>query len=130
MFDYHLTKFIADCGWYEAFKSHITNAITAIFTKDIRHLSQLIKKSIVASPLTIAERTNNHEGSVTGWSFANKPFPAIFEFLKVSQSVKTPLPHITQAGQWTFNPAGIPVAVLIGKLAADEVERKFKKGRK
>ena len=130
LFDYHLTKFIADCGWYEDFKCHITHVITSIFTREGFVQTQHIKKSIVASPLTIVGRTNNHEGSVTGWSFSNKPFPAIFKFLKVSQAVKTPLPHVTQAGQWTFNPAGVPVAVLTGKLAADEIENKFKKGKK
>jgi phytoene dehydrogenase-like protein len=128
LFDYHLTKHVADQGWYEDFKENVTQVIIDIFSNSILDLHSLVKKSLVASPLTIVGRTNNHEGSVTGWSFANKPFPAIFEFLKVSKSVKTPIPHITQAGQWTFNPAGVPVAVLTGKLAADDVETKLRKG--
>lgn len=128
LFDYHLTKHIADLGWYEDFKEHVTRVITEIFSRKISNLHSLVKKSLIASPLTIVGRTNNHEGSVTGWSFANKPFPAVFEFLKVSQAVKTPIPHVTQAGQWTFNPAGVPVAVLTGKLAADDVEKKLSKG--
>ena len=130
LFDYHLTKHIADCGYYDDFKTFITTSITDIFTNDIPHLHSIVRKSMIASPITIVGRTNNHEGSVTGWSFANKPFPAIFEFIKVSQAVKTPIPHVTQAGQWTFNPAGVPVAVLTGKLAADEVEKKLKRGYK
>jgi phytoene dehydrogenase-like protein len=130
LFDYHLTQHIANLGWYEDFKNHVTQVIISIFQRSIPNLDALIKKSLIASPLTIVGRTNNHEGSVTGWSFANKPFPAIFEFLKVSQAVKTPIPHVSQAGQWTFNPAGVPVAVLTGKLAADDVEKKLKQGSK
>lgn len=130
LFDYALTKHIAECGYYEAFKAFITQSITDIFAQSIPDLHSLVKKSMIASPITIVGRTNNHEGSVTGWSFANKPFPAIYEFIKVSQAVKTPIPFVTQAGQWTFNPAGVPVAVLTGKLAADEVEKKLKRGRK
>jgi phytoene dehydrogenase-like protein len=127
LFDYHLCKHIADTGHYEAFKKLITRVIIEYFTVEISELPNIIFKEIVATPLTIVGRTNNHEGSVTGWSFANKPFPVYFEFLKVSQSVKTPIPHVSQAGQWTFNPAGVPVAVLTGKLAADAVEKKLKK---
>ncbi len=127
LFDYHLCKHISDSGHYEAFKKLITQVIIEYFSVEIEELPSIIFKEIVATPLTIVGRTNNHEGSVTGWSFANKPFPAIFEFLKVSQSVKTPIPHVSQAGQWTFNPAGVPVAVLTGKLAADAVEKKLKK---
>jgi hypothetical protein len=41
--------------------------------------------------------------------------------LRVSQSVKTPFATIKQAGQWGFNPAGVPVAIMTGKLAADAV---------
>jgi len=127
LFDYHLCKHIADCGHYDSFKKLITRVLIEYFSVEIKELPGIILKEIVATPLTIVGRTNNHEGSVTGWSFANKPFPAIFEFLKVSQSVKTPIPHVSQAGQWTFNPAGVPVAVLTGKLAADAVEKKLKK---
>lgn len=126
LFDFHLTQHLADCGYYNEFKEVVTNTIIEIFTPTIPHLASKITKSLIASPLTIASRTHNHEGSVTGWSFANKPFPVHYEFLKVSQAVKTPIPHVTQAGQWTFNPAGVPVAVLTGKLAADAVIKHMK----
>lgn len=126
LFDFNLTKHIADCGYYEEFKVLVTDTIIDVFTPSLPNLKAQIKKTMIASPLTIAHRTNNHEGSVTGWSFVNKPFPVHYEFLKVSQAVKTPIPHVTQAGQWTFNPAGVPVAVLTGKLAADAVIKKLK----
>ena len=45
--------------------------------------------------------------------------PAESRFKKIKQSVLTPAPDIIQAGMWTFSPAGLPVAILTGKLAAD-----------
>ncbi len=59
--------------------------------------------------------------------FANQPFPAEYRFLKVSQSVFTPIDTIKQAGQWTFNPAGVSASILTGKLAADAVIKDLKK---
>ena len=50
-------------------------------------------------------------------------FRSEFKFLRVSKSVNTPIKSIKQAGQFTFNPAGVPVAVLTGKLAADAVHK-------
>jgi phytoene dehydrogenase-like protein len=90
-------------------------------------LSNHIIKTVLTTPLTIANKTNNTEGSLTGWSFANQPFPAEYRFLKISQSVITPIDNIKQAGQWTFNPAGVPVSILTGKLAADAVLKDLNK---
>lgn len=130
LFDYELNKHIAELGYYEDFKKHVTHIILDHFEESIDNLQHKLIKTIIASPLTIVSRTNNHQGSVTGWSFANKPFPAEFQFLRVSKSVLTPIKNIKQAGQWTFNPAGVPVAVLTGKLAADAVSKSLKKRKR
>ena len=53
--------------------------------------------------------------------FANKPFPVETRFLKVSKSILTPIDNILVAGQWTFNPAGVPVSILTAKLAVDAI---------
>jgi phytoene dehydrogenase-like protein len=83
-----------------------------------------------ATPLTIESYTLNHEGSLTGWSFVNNPFPAVFKFGQVTKSVLTGIPNISQCGQWTFNPAGIPIAALTGKIASDRVVKIFKRKKK
>lgn len=127
LFDYHLAKHIADLGIYESFKSCITDLIVENLENYFPELSRHILKTIITTPLTIAKMTNVTEGSVTGWSFANHPFPAEYRFIKVSQSVLTPVETIKQAGQWTFNPAGVPVAILTGKLAADAVFKDLNK---
>jgi phytoene dehydrogenase-like protein len=42
-------------------------------------------------------------------------------------SVRTPIPGVFQAGQWTFSPSGFPTAILSGKLAADQVRKALKR---
>ena len=55
------------------------------------------------------------------------------DFRKIAETIETPFPHIHQAGQWTFSPAGLPVSILTGKLAADGVikmlEKQSRKGQ-
>ncbi len=131
LFDYDLTKLIADLGYYEEFKQFVTEAIIDFFNDEYwPNFRNTIKKTQVATPLTIQSRTFSTDGSVTGWSFGNHPFPVEYKFLKVNKSVLTPIPSIKQAGQWTFNPAGVPVAILTGKLASDVVDKELKKIKK
>jgi len=130
LFDYGLVKHIQDLGLMDEFKRRMTESIL----KAMRTLWPSLKDSVLhtnlSTPLTIKNRTNAHEGSVTGWSFSNHPFPVETQFLRVSKAVKTEFKTIKQAGQWTFNPAGVPVAILTGKLAADAVIKDMKSGRK
>ena len=70
------------------------------------------------------------DGAITGWAFGGGPLPAETRMTKIVQSIKTPLPGIYQAGQWAFSPAGLPVCVLTGKLAADAVAKQLAKETK
>jgi hypothetical protein len=38
---------------------------------------------------------------------------------QATRAVRTPFDDILQAGQWTYSPSGVPIAILTGKLAAD-----------
>lgn len=127
LFDYTLTKTLKDNGHYDAFKRYAQEAMWKEMVNYLPILEGTLLKTIVSTPLTVKERTHATEGSLSGWSFTNKPFPAESHFLRVSKSVKTPFRDIKQAGQFTFNPAGVPVAILTGKLAADAIEKDFKK---
>lgn len=130
LFDYRLMKHIADGGHYETFKAKTTQWMIEILDESIwPGFKASVTKTILSTPLTIEKRTYATQGSVTGWSFSNRPFPVEYQFLKVSQSVKTALPHVSQAGQWAFNPAGVPVAILTGKLAADAVSKALKRNK-
>jgi phytoene dehydrogenase-like protein len=127
LFDYQLAKHIAALDSHENLKRRVTEMVIAELDGYFPDLSDHVVKTVVTTPLTIEGKTNNTQGSLTGWSFANDPFPAEYRFLKFSSSVLTPIGSIKQAGQWAFNPAGVPVAILTGKLAADAVEKDLKK---
>ena len=83
--------------------------------------------SLSATPLTIEKETNNSDGAITGWSFANPAMPSENRFKKIREAVYTPIPDVYQCGQWTFSPSGLPVSILTGKVAADQVKKKSKR---
>jgi phytoene dehydrogenase-like protein len=122
LFDYQLVKHLDELKLYEEFKDHITSLmIKHLSNATVENLNKYIRKTIVSTPLSIARKTHNTHGSLTGWSFANKPFPTEYRIIRIAKSVLTPVDSIKQAGQWTFNPAGVPVSILTGKLASDAI---------
>ena len=127
LMDYSFVKHIHELGLYEAFKDYANRRIYELLVAQFNVLKGINKKMIAATPLTIEKRTFAHEGSLSGYSFTNKPFITNYKFLSVSKAVKTPFKQIKQAGQFTFNPAGVPVAILTGKLEADEDIKGLKK---
>jgi phytoene dehydrogenase-like protein len=46
------------------------------------------------------------------------------------ESVKTPIPNVYQAGQWTYSPSGLPISIMTGKIAADKVIKELRKIKK
>ncbi|MEY3609962.1 MAG: hypothetical protein RLZZ264_483 [Bacillota bacterium] len=122
LLDYQLTKFIADQGWYEDLKQISNQYFVDILDQTwLPGLKAGTYETIHASPLTMEKFAAVHEGSLSGWSFANKPMLSEFLFTRVAKSINTPYPYIYQAGQWAFAPAGLPTCALTGKLAADKV---------
>jgi phytoene dehydrogenase-like protein len=93
----------------------------------------MLKDKIIArfsfTPLSIENRVGSSEGAITGWSF-QKSIPVINKIQIADRSVLTPVSSIYQAGQWAYSPAGVPMSVLTGKLAADRVLKRMKKFRK
>jgi hypothetical protein len=71
----------------------------------------------------------NLDGAITGWAFTNESVPAERTVTRIARAVSTPIPHVSQAGQWTFTPAGFPIAILTGKAAADRVIKALKRRR-
>jgi hypothetical protein len=60
------------------------------------------------------------EGAITGWTFEN-PAPVVQNILKMTKSVKTPIPNTLQAGQWVYSPSGVPIAILTGLASAKKI---------
>ncbi len=122
LMDYSLVKHIQEQGWYDEFKALCYTVIYETLLGTIYPaLQDKQPEHFVSTPLTIERRTGNSDGAITGWSFVNPRMPAISKMSQIAKSVKTPIPNIWQAGQWTYSPSGFPIAILTGKLAADTV---------
>jgi phytoene dehydrogenase-like protein len=119
--DYDLFKMIAEAGWYEEFITEFEERIIKVLADSVY---PVLKDKVTArfsfSPLSYEKRVGTSEGAITGWSF-REPVPVINKIMAANRAVVTPIPSIFQAGQWTYSPAGVPMSVLTGKLAARRI---------
>lgn len=127
LFDYRLAKRILEMGWYDEFKTFSEEQILETLDNSIYPgIKDAVLHRFSSTPITIESRSGNTEGAITGWAFTNHPLPAESRLPMIAKSIQTPLPRIYQAGQWTYSPAGLPVSILTGKLAADRVIKDLK----
>ncbi len=128
LFDYKLTKYIEELGWYQAFKSFCEKCILKTLEASIfPGIMDAVLFSFSSTPISMAEISGNTEGAITGWAFTNHPIPAENRLPKILNSIRTPIPGINQAGQWTYSPSGLPISILTGKMAADRVIKELSK---
>lgn len=128
LFDYRLTKYIQEMGWYQDFKSFCeTCMIDTLDASIYPGLKDAILDQFSSTPLTMERLTANTDGAITGWSFTNHPMPAENRLPKIFSATQTPMNNIVQAGQWTYSPSGLPISILTGKLAADRVIKDLKR---
>jgi phytoene dehydrogenase-like protein len=119
--EYDLFKKVREDGWYEDFKLELSKrVITVLAESAYPMLADKVIKHFSFSPVSIAERTGSSEGAITGWTF-ERPVPVVHKIQFSDKSVVTPVPGIYQAGQWAYSPAGVPMSILTGKLAADRI---------
>ncbi|MDX9934623.1 MAG: NAD(P)/FAD-dependent oxidoreductase [Sphaerochaetaceae bacterium] len=131
LFDYKVTRFIFDAGWYESFKEYCAQVMIETLSSSLfPELSKHIIESFSSTPVTIERLTGNSDGAITGWAFTNSSIPVVHEMGKMKKSVETPVASIQQAGQWTFSPSGLPKSILTGKLAADRAVKQLEKMKK
>ena len=130
LFDYRLTRQIEEQGWYEAFKAFCEAQIIRNLDASIYPgIGEKILLQFSSTPLTMAKHAGNTDGAIVGWAFTNHPMPAENRLPKIMKAIQTPIPGILQAGQWTYSPAGLPVSLITGKLAADRAIRETGKQR-
>ena len=130
LFDYHLTKTIADKGWEGPFRELVAERMIETLDHSIYPgLAASVIDRFSSTPLTIEKLTGNSYGAITGWSFSNQPMPAENRLVRIANAVNTPLPDIYQAGQWTYSPSGLPISLITGKLAADKIHKRVKPSR-
>lgn len=119
--EYDLFKMIADAGWYREFLNEFEERILKVLSESIYPmLKDKVMKRFSFTPLSYQNRVASSEGAITGWSF-QEPIPVINKIQASNRAVVTPIPSIFQAGQWTYSPAGVPMSILTGKLAAKKV---------
>jgi phytoene dehydrogenase-like protein len=119
--DYQLFKMIQDAGWLEEFNSEIENRLLKVISDSVfPMLKQKVINRFSFSPISIQNRISSSEGAIVGWEF-QKEMPVVNKIQFADRSVRTPIPSIFQAGQWAYSPAGVPMSILTGKLAANEI---------
>ncbi|MFC2081113.1 phytoene desaturase family protein [Bacteroidota bacterium] len=119
--EYDLFQRVHQAGWYEEFISEIEKRVLKVLSDSVY---PMLKEKVIGhysfTPLSIQNRVGSSEGAITGWSF-QEPIPVINKIQAAKRAVVTPIPSIYQAGQWTYSPAGVPMSILTGKLAADKI---------
>lgn len=128
LFDYQLTRHIQEMGWYDDFKALCENYVVNKLNNSIYPgLRDEILQQFSSTPLTMAKLAGNSDGAITGWAFSNHPMPAESRLPRIMNAITTPVPGVYQAGQWTYSPAGLPISIITGKLAADRVIKELRK---
>jgi phytoene dehydrogenase-like protein len=127
LFDYRISKAIADKGWGDAFEAFVTQNFCDVLENSVYPgLTASVEAHFIATPLTLQKITGNTDGAITGWAFTNQPIPAESRLTRIANAVRTPIPDVVQAGQWTYSPSGLPVSLITGKLAADAIEKRLR----
>lgn len=130
LFDYRLTKQVQETGWYEEFKTFCEDCILDTLNGSVYPgIKDAILHRFSSTPLTMEKYAGTTDGAIVGWAYTNRPVPAESRLPKILNAIKTPIPHVLQAGQWTYSPAGLPIAIITGKLAADHVIKALSKNR-
>jgi len=124
--EYDLFKIIKDSGWNDEFRGELEDRIIQVLNDSVfPMLKEKVFERFSFSPLSIENRIGSSEGAIIGWSF-KEPVPVLNKIQHADRSVFTPIPSIFQAGQWAYSPAGVPMSILTGKIAADKVLKKKK----
>lgn len=125
--EYDLFKMVQNAGWLDEFISELENRMINVISDSVYPmLKDKITGRFSFSPLSIENRVGSSEGAIVGWAF-EKTIPVVNKIQFSNRSVLTPIPSIYQAGQWVYSPAGVPMSILTGKLAADRIIKKTKK---
>jgi len=121
LLDYPIMEKIEKAGWADEFREILENRVIRIFSQTIyKDFEQDILFKFSSTPLTINKVSGSSEGAITGWSFET-PSPVVNKLKDIPKSVLTPIPGVLQAGQWAYSPAGVPIAMLTGWYAAQNI---------
>ncbi len=102
---------------YRALKQEVTAQMIHTLSQLIPGVKDRIVYSDVGSALSASRFTHNSAGATAGWTFDPESSPLRNRLL----SIRTPIEGLLTAGHYSIWPAGVPIAALTGRLAADRV---------
>lgn len=124
--EFDLFKKMKDSQFYEYFIKEIEIKIINILSESVYPLlKDKVIKQFSFTPISIKNRIASTDGAIVGWSFEEQ-VPVVNKIQSSDKSVLTPISNIFQAGQWAYSPAGVPISILTGKLAANRVLKNSK----
>ena len=124
LFDGELSEMVEQAGWHDEFKEKTTEYMLDTLEGSIYpglNAKILFKKS--ATPMTLRNMFNNANGAITGWSLEEES-PVPDSLAGIMAAVRTKIPDIYKAGQWSYRPSGVPIAVLTGRIAAGAIQKR------
>lgn len=123
LIEYDLFEKLKSVGWYEEFRIELEARIINVISNSIYPmLKEKLMDSFSFTPLSIQNRVASSEGAIVGWSF-QESIPVPNKIQDAQKAVLTSIPNVFKAGQWAYSPAGVPMSILTGKLAADKASK-------
>ena len=124
LFDGELFELVERAGWYDEFREKTMEYMLDTLEDSIYPgLNDKILFRRSATPMTLSNMFNNANGAITGWSLEEKP-PVPNSLAGITAAVKTKIPDIYKAGQWSYSPSGVPIAILTGRIAAGAIQKR------
>ena len=124
LIDGELFEMVEKAGWYDEFRAKTVACMLDTLEQSIYPgLKDKILFVKSATPLTLRKMFNTTNGAITGWSLEQQA-PVPNSLAGIMGTAKTAIPHVFKAGQWSYSPSGVPIAILTGRIAADVMQRK------
>lgn len=120
LLDHGLCAAVEEAGFFSEFRERLEELLLEVLETGLYPgLRPAILDRFSLTPLDLERETGSSGGAITGWSFEGGPPPVVHRIHQATAAVRSPLPRVFQAGQWSYSPSGVPIALLTGKLAAD-----------
>ena len=130
LMDHSLVKQIEKDNWYLEFKEFVSATIIALFDRTLYpDLQAKVIASSCTTPLSLESYNGSFQGAITGWSFENEKMPCVTNLPQISKAIVTEFLDVYQCGQWSFSPSGVPISIITGKLASDQIISDLKLGK-
>jgi phytoene dehydrogenase-like protein len=123
LFDGSLFVMAEQAGWLGELREKARDyMLDALETSIYPGLREKILFTESSTPVTLMKMFNTADGAITGWSLEEKA-PVPDNLTGVMAAVKTAIPSVFKSGQWSYSPAGVPIAILTGRIAAAAMGR-------